>query len=532
MNRFKTFMTVVLCTLAMLATACVEEPQESRGSVAGIVTDEADGHTPLSGVTVAIADLGKSAVTGSDGAFLLSELEPGQHTIQFSKAGYASTTRTARIEAGKRAEISIQMRKDMVENSISVSPSSLNFGSSQTSMIVTITNNSTRTAQWSLDLADCVWLSCSRMAGSVNAGASQSVTFSVDRRFVASISTAIVNINAGGNDYPIIVSVAPEGAASEMVISPSTLDFGTNQSSLSLNIRNVGTKTLTWRASNVPDGLTLSPSQGTVTGGGSAAVVATLDRNRVAGEYMNSFIISDGITDQSILVSANTTGGGTGTDPSGNVVTNGLAAYYMFENNCDDSANEFHGFEVDSPEYTDGISGHGIKFSKTKKSSVQIPYNLMGSKEMSVSFWAKNINDGLIFYSQCTDNADRLKLVMKNNRFGFFNSYTKDSYIDYESQYFSHPAVSDANWHHIALCINAEYRPTIVLYVDGKKVGTINDNFGDYSYQKTKSLVIGGSTIFGNTYLDVPAMTIDNFRVYDTRMLTDDEVKELYNARQ
>lgn len=542
MKIIKTLLSFLMGLVAMLAvTACTEEPKDTRGSLTGVVYE---GNDPVSNVTVSIPALGRSYVTGIDGAFRFNDLIPDSYQVQVSKSGYVTDTRYVDIEAGLTTEIYMTIEREAADAAITVSPSSLNFGTMQTSMSVTVRNNGNVAADWSLDLGYNPWLSASQISGSIDAGRTQSITFSVDRSYVAEPRTAIVNIHAFGDDFPVSVSVSPAGATSEMVVEPSRLDFGTVAGNLSLTIRNTGAAMLSWSSREVPDQLTLSPSQGAVPAGGATTVVVTLDRAGIQGEYMGTFVISDGIRDQSVLVTANVNNGGNtgggdepGVNPGDVVVKMGLCAYYRFDGNCDDSANDYHGYEENAPQYVDGVDGQGIKFSKTYKSGVQIPYNLIHSKLFSVSFWVKDLSDGLIFYSPSSDNRNRFTLSMNGGKLGFIASdYENRFHYNNPSHYFSHPNIADNNWHHIVITADYESRYTDwtkTLYVDGRKVGVINEdlttNLGESDM--TKAFVIGGECEVAGR-LEVPSMTIDNFRMYDTRILTPDEVKEIYNARQ
>ena len=62
---------------------------------------------------------------------------------------------------------------------------------------------------------------------------------------------------------------------------------------------------------------------------------------------------------------------------------------------------------------------------------------------------------------------------------------------------------------------------------------TINSMYYDDDYMGTGIMfTIGGSCSYYGGNLNATNMTIDNFRVYDTRRLTAQEVKEIYNAKQ
>lgn len=79
-----------------------------------------------------------------------------------------------------------------------------------------------------------------------------------------------------------------------------------------------------------------------------------------------------------------------------------------------------------------------------------------------------------------------------------------------------------------------------MLYVDGLYVSTVTESVNPFdedggsmsSYDTGTMFVMGGSLKLNNTNLNGSNMTIDNFRVYDTRLLSAQEIKQIYEAKQ
>ena len=292
---------MLLCMLTLFS--CTEDPEVSLGAVAGFVTEAPAGTEPLSGATVSIPTIGQSATTSTDGSFVFRDLEPGSYSMQVTKTGYTTLTKSVYVTAGQTTQCDIQMQKVDQVAEIEINPTALNFGTTQTDLNVTIKNNGNTTAEWSLNLGNNPWLSASQLSGSIQAGRTQSITFSVDRNFLSETKSVIVNIQAFGNSYPLTVSCAPKNATSEMVIDPVVLNFGTDLSQQTLNIRNTGTSPLSWSASQITSpAVTLSATQGTIAAGGSAVVLVNIDRSLVSGEMVSTFIITDGVVDQTITI--------------------------------------------------------------------------------------------------------------------------------------------------------------------------------------------------------------------------------------
>lgn len=551
-------MKIFIKTLSMMLlgiltlSSCTEDPEVTLGSLAGFVTEAPAGTEPISGVTVSILSTGQSSTTSTDGSFTFKDLEPGTYSLQLTKTGYTTVKKSVFVVAGQMTQCDLQMSKVNQVAEIEINPSSINFGTTQSDMSVTIKNNGNATAEWSLNLGNNPWLSASQLSGSIQADRTQSITFSVDRSFLSETKSVIVNLQAFGNSYPITVSCAPKNASSSMVIDPVILNFGSDLSQLSFTIRNTGTSPLTWRASQITTPvLSLSATQGTVAAGGSSVVLANIDRTLVSGEMTSTFIISDGVIDQTMTVNINgTSGGGSGSgdqpgggsdDPGSLVVTNGLAAYYQFNDTYDDTMHMYDGFGINDPTFESGISGQAVKFNKSKESSVYIPYGLINNKTFSVSFWAKNLSDGLIFYSKCSDNENRFSLSIDGGSLKFICSRYNNIYqYDKAETKFTHGSIAGDNWHHIVLVSDYGttqiYRWTTTLYIDGKKTDVItqdsdNSNTGDSNMPN--AFVIGGSAKMGSTNTLITSnFTIDNLRMYDSRLLTAEEVKEIFNAKQ
>ena len=80
----------------------------------------------------------------------------------------------------------------------------------------------------------------------------------------------------------------------------------------------------------------------------------------------------------------------------------------------------------------------------------------------------------------------------------------------------------------------ASYKLTTKLYIDGNMVDVVTeDNYEiNTSLGKGTKFVLGGEIIQKYTKLPATNLTIDNFRVYSTRMLSDSEIKQIYEAKQ
>ena len=110
---------------------------------------------------------------------------------------------------------------------------------------------------------------------------------------------------------------------------------------------------------------------------------------------------------------------------------------------------------------------------------------------------------------------------------------------------FTHPTLTDGKWHHIAIVSDFEVTTystiTHTLYVDGLRTSTLTESANHFSenggnqssYDTGTTFVMGGDLKLSNSVtLNATNMTVDNFRVYDNRMLSAGEIKEIYTAKQ
>ncbi|MBN2424943.1 MAG: hypothetical protein JXB44_07980 [Calditrichaceae bacterium] len=177
---------------------------------------------------------------------------------------------------------------------MSVSPSSLNFGTSTTSIGFTISNTGGGTLNWTIT-DDQSWLSVSQTSGSTAAGNTSNLTASVDRSELSAgdySGTITITPNAGSS-YTINVSMTVEDALPVMSVSPASLDFGTTTTSMGFTISNTGGGTLNWTIPDDQSWLSVSQTSGSTTAGNTSNLTADVRRNSLsAGNYSGAITIT------------------------------------------------------------------------------------------------------------------------------------------------------------------------------------------------------------------------------------------------
>jgi P pilus assembly chaperone PapD len=629
------------CCLALaLLVACTEEQVETTGSIYGIVNDATNGE-PVPMAHVSLNPGGKATNTGSDGRYEFLNMEPGQYTIQISKSGYVTNTKQITVVAGQQASGDMLLTSEQQEADIRIDPISLNFGTTQDELVVTLTNQGNAATDWALELGENPWLSASLLSGNIAAGKTQSIIFSVDRDKLSETKNVKISLSAFGNSYTISVSCAPVNAKSEMSVTPTELDFGAGETEKAITIKNTGNAILNWNVSGITEAcLSVSAEEGSVEADGSKVIKVMLDRSKLTSDLNTSFIISDGIKEQTITVKSskavaemvispsaldfgeestektftisNTgtaelvwnitvpdgkgvnvseTSGVTapqsskqitvtldrammtedlhtsleisdgsrketvtvtaikGSEIAGTVVTQGLYTYYKFDDNFEDATeNGIDGFGTASPAFVEGVTAgsKAVKFSKTGNSTFVVSKPIIDSRQMTISFWGKDFEDGHIFHLSSSIRSEAMfTLSMSNGALKFLVTRYNNMYQYSNLPAFVHPTLTDGKWHHIALVSDFEVTTystiTTTLYVDGQEVYTLTEDANHFSenggsqssYDTGTSFTMGGSLQLNKSMtLTGTNMSVDNFRVYDTRRLSASEIQEIYNAKQ
>ncbi len=303
MNKLIAKTVVMLLLLAI--GACTSSEEDTTGSIYGKVTDNKNGEV-LQGVTITLTPGGLARTTGSDGTYEFLGLEAQQYQVQAQKAGYTTNTKSVNVLAGQAPSGDIHLTPEKKDAEITITPSSLNFGTTQEEMSVTVTNNGNTETEWTLELGSNSWLSANPKAGRIGSNKTQSIVFSVNRDKLGETKSVVVNLSAFGNSFPISVSCSPKGEKkTEMSVSPTTLDFGDTAQEQTLEIKNTGEVNLDWKIKGITsDCITVSESEGTVAPAGKKVVQVKLDRSKMTGDLNTSFIVSDGTKEEPVTLKA------------------------------------------------------------------------------------------------------------------------------------------------------------------------------------------------------------------------------------
>lgn len=426
---------------------------------------------------------------------------------------------------------------------MSVEPEILDFGNDVQELPLTIKNTGNSTLNWSIASPSEPAITLSENSGSITAKGSKVVKVFLNRNNGAvNINTTLV-LSDGIKEQAIQVVSGSESQTGIMNIEPEILDFGKDINEASFTISNTGKGELSWNIEEIKENsLTVTPTEGKITAGSSQTVNVQLDRDKMPEELNATLNVSDGKTHKTIQIT-----GQKDNSPS-LVVGQGLYAYYKFDGDFNDmTENAINGFGNNSPSFVEGITegSQAVKFSLTDNSSFIVPKAITDSRTLTVSFWGKDFSDGNIFYLvSSNNNASMFTFTMSQGSLKFVTTRYNNEYQYSNRPAFTHPTITDGKWHHIALVSdfnNIEYATTTTsLYVDGVLVDTITEYVNPFeegthsqaSYGTGIKFIMGGNVTIERKTVNGTNMTIDNFRVYNTRCLSDKEIKQIYDAKQ
>lgn len=289
-----------------VAAGCSKDEEVFTGNIMGKVTDALTGEV-LKGVTVTITPTGLSHTTGNNGYFEFLELEPKQYEIQALKNGYSTNNKIVTVTAGRDTQGDIQLSPIVQEGKLELSVSSLNFGSHNTSLSFNIRNNGNKSLNWNISGMDKIdWFSINPTTGALAAGKSNAVTVTLNRDLITENKEAVLIVNADNESLPLRITAEVENKNSKIVLTTNTLNFGTEHTTLTFDIKNAGNAgDANWDITDVDvNWLKVSPMSGTTAMGKSSTVKVSLDRSRMSeGVHTTTFLVNaDG---ESLRVSIN-----------------------------------------------------------------------------------------------------------------------------------------------------------------------------------------------------------------------------------
>lgn len=402
-----------------LFAACAKDEVDLTGRVYGKVTDTSTGEI-LSNVTVRLTPGGLSRTTGSDGTFEFQSLESGQYELQAQKEGYTNNTKLINVETGKTISGDITLTPIKADAKLVLSVSTLNFGVKNTSLSFDIINRGTTKFNWNISgLENVNWLEINPSTGTVEAGKSHAIQVNLLRERLTESKEATILINADKESLALKITAEAENKSSKIALNTNVLNFGKDYSSLTFDIKNIGNAgNVNWTVSGIDvDWIKVTPKTGTTSMGNSSTVKVDLDRTKVIGSMSTTILVEGDGESFRVTINAEEAGGDT-PDPPVIDVTNGLYAYYTFEDAImDQTETELTGIGIGSS-FVDSYNGtKALKIPAKESAYLSIPDGLVDQKKMSISFWVKGLSDGHIFHVVRKELNDNMFVLAMENGF-------------------------------------------------------------------------------------------------------------------
>lgn len=293
---------ILSIVVSIFFVGCDPVDVEIFGSIYGIVSDSQSGQ-PIANAEITLSPGNESTISGSTGRFEFKDLDAGQYKVSVQAEGYEFNNKQVTVVPGERVSCDISL---IAKDGLKVEPSSLNFESIHTHLSVSITNIGGAEVAWQLGLQNVNWLSANPKSGRIASKKVQTIVFSVNRDYVSSEKSVVLNLTSNGNSYPIAISCLPKGTSKgELTLNKTSINFGETSSEEELELKNTGTAAVNWQLKDVVStSISLSDSLGTIDAGGSKVIKVYLDREKLTQDLNTSFTISDGTKDHSVSVSA------------------------------------------------------------------------------------------------------------------------------------------------------------------------------------------------------------------------------------
>ncbi|MCR5018984.1 MAG: carboxypeptidase-like regulatory domain-containing protein [Bacteroidales bacterium] len=536
-----------LLMLLLITSSCGEEPVlHTFGSISGIVQD-ARTNSPLSGVSVSITPLGYAQVTGSDGLFIFDNLEVQEYTLVYSKDGYQTEQRKVSVKPGITSSAHVSLTP--MAGSFVVTPTELNFGDTETSLMIQVRNLSGMATAFTAESSNG-WLSVSPTTGSVTQ--SDYLTAIVSREGLSPGEyTGEIRIKYVGENLSVPVRMNVTALLAPVVTIESVSSVSSTSATILANLTSTGSTSVTqmgvcWSSENtVPTLSDHVTNQGDASAPCSfSAVLGNLSPGTTY--YCRAYAKNSiGISYSERTLSFTTTSSDTpdpGPGPGGDDVSGGLLLYYSFDNEdvLDQTRYQLDGrivngatFEDDSP----SGSGKALFLNSVKNQYISIDYNVLkGLQEYSISMWLKDFQPGLwIAGIKASSNEEDCPIVFwEGDDNLYYDSFGINAFHGGMSPprlKYSFTSIQN-QWHHFVITCKKvnDYHHIRDLFVDTLHVDSNEYTVDSYRISSTEpyKFVIGGDG--DGRYSRPGSFVIDNFRIY-TNVLSEDVIQQLFDKR-
>lgn len=158
----------------------LQDPSEVTGAISGVIKDFTSGAL-VSNCQVTLTPGGKSMTSSLSGTYHFTDLQSGEYSVSFKKAGYDDEKVSVMVEIGETTSCDVLLK---AKSTFAISQDSYNFGEIEVSKTFYLYNYSDRKCSFEiLNLPE--WLTFDRTTGVVDVDGQQAITANIDRSKVS-----------------------------------------------------------------------------------------------------------------------------------------------------------------------------------------------------------------------------------------------------------------------------------------------------------------------------------------------------------
>jgi hypothetical protein len=202
------------------------------GSIYGSVVDKAS-QASISGAGVELMPKGLKTVTGYDGTFQFTQIDPGDYNLFVTKTGYKDLkSSTITVKPGETFKGDVQIEKLpsilRIINSEGQDIDSLGFGAENdvTSRTFSIFNDSPRKITWWIE-ENCSWITEAismlnhESSGEIEAGRQEPIKVTIDRDALGlGLKSYILNINSDNGSKELLITAGADVGLPSLTTDP------------------------------------------------------------------------------------------------------------------------------------------------------------------------------------------------------------------------------------------------------------------------------------------------------------------------
>ena len=306
--------------VASVLSACLapDEYEPIETSISGRVFDT-ETRAAVAGAIIRTEPISEQVTSNSEGYYrIAANVDIGAIYTVFADAnGYDQNKATISVREGENAAVDIPLTQ--AGPVLEVETQTLHFGAQTDTRALVLRNRGTGNLNYSIATSGAAWLSVEGERSGIVTDTPITANIRVNRTGLGfGEYTGQLTITSNGGDSTVVVTLEVVGMDEpRLSVSPTQVDFGTDQNRTNFAIENFGTGTLTWQLVDLPSWLSASPIEGE-SSGEADQVTLTLNRSRLnGGENFGEFTVRSNHQDVLVPVKATVESMGPGDGPGG-----------------------------------------------------------------------------------------------------------------------------------------------------------------------------------------------------------------------